>query len=183
MDFDNYNDTEDGDFDDFMMAEMDMMMVSESTHSYAVTVPYSTTDGGESFVTESTTPSDDDMTTITLNDSTNVLTEIDTTENPGEEGESTTTGFEQNTEVVDSGVIEEKPECTKQNDCPGNLRCMTGRCTDPCSGTDCPGNAVCRVKFHTALCLCPDGFSGSNCSKPKGISLLSFSVLYFSLLA
>lgn len=54
-----------------------------------------------------------------------------------------------------------KPECTLNSDCPEDKSCLNRHCVNPCKiGAICGVNAVCQVQYHTATCLCPEGFTG-----------------------
>lgn len=52
-----------------------------------------------------------------------------------------------------------RPECTINQECPGNLACVNERCTDPCPGS-CGFNAQCVVTNHSPHCQCQAGFTG-----------------------
>lgn len=49
--------------------------------------------------------------------------------------------------------------CEGDSDCPAGRVCRGGRCVDPC--TDCGQGALCQLSGSTALCLCPEGFTGN----------------------
>lgn len=51
----------------------------------------------------------------------------------------------------------ERPECTKNDDCPYNLACKNERCVDPCN---CAPFAQCSVQNHAPSCRCPPGYTG-----------------------
>lgn len=57
-------------------------------------------------------------------------------------------------------LVECRPECVINNDCPQTKACMNQKCEDPCAGS-CGVNALCRVINHMAQCYCPDGFTGN----------------------
>lgn len=52
----------------------------------------------------------------------------------------------------------DRPDCTKNNDCPFNLACQNERCVDPCN---CALSAQCIVNNHVASCRCPPGYTGN----------------------
>lgn len=52
----------------------------------------------------------------------------------------------------------ERPECTRNDDCPYHLACSNERCTDPCN---CAQNAQCIVDNHVPSCRCPIGYTGN----------------------
>ena len=51
-----------------------------------------------------------------------------------------------------------RSECTKNEDCPGQLTCQGSRCINPCSSLPCGDNAVCVPEAHAAWCKCKSGF-------------------------
>lgn len=55
--------------------------------------------------------------------------------------------------------------CSRNKDCPKTEKCWSEQCVNPCSGLVCPGNSVCQVKSHVALCTCPEGYGGRDCSQ------------------
>lgn len=59
-----------------------------------------------------------------------------------------------------------RPECSINEECPGNLACQNERCRDPCPGS-CGVHASCVVVKHAPMCTCDPGFTGdpfSGCS-------------------
>lgn len=52
-----------------------------------------------------------------------------------------------------------RPECTINEECPGNLACQNNKCRDPCPGS-CGLHAVCVVVNHSPQCTCESGFTG-----------------------
>lgn len=59
-----------------------------------------------------------------------------------------------------------RPECSINEECPGNLACQNERCRDPCPGS-CGIHASCVVVKHAPMCSCDPGFTGdpfSGCS-------------------
>lgn len=52
-----------------------------------------------------------------------------------------------------------RPECVLSTECPYDKACINQRCQDPCPGT-CGTNAECRVRNHSPLCQCRNGFTG-----------------------
>lgn len=59
-----------------------------------------------------------------------------------------------------------RPECMIDVECPGNLACISERCSDPCPGS-CGIYATCTVVKHVPICTCDQGFTGdpfSGCS-------------------
>ncbi|ETN60100.1 dumpy [Anopheles darlingi] len=51
----------------------------------------------------------------------------------------------------------DRPECTRDDECPYHQSCQNEQCRDPCS---CAPNAQCRVDNHQASCRCPPGYTG-----------------------
>ena len=61
----------------------------------------------------------------------------------------------------------ERPECTKDPDCPTWLACINKQCQDPCN---CAPSAECRVINHRPQCICPIGYTGDphiQCTESK----------------
>ncbi|VEN46223.1 unnamed protein product [Callosobruchus maculatus] len=52
----------------------------------------------------------------------------------------------------------ERPECTKDDDCPYNLACRHEKCENPCN---CGLGAICNVFNHRPQCSCPSGYIGN----------------------
>lgn len=53
-----------------------------------------------------------------------------------------------------------RPECTTNQECPGNLACINQKCVDPCVGT-CGNNAKCTVVDHKPICVCLQQYTGN----------------------
>ncbi|KAJ6628044.1 hypothetical protein Bhyg_16095, partial [Pseudolycoriella hygida] len=49
------------------------------------------------------------------------------------------------------------PECLSDDECPFNLACLRGKCSDPCN---CGVGAQCHVCNHQPSCICPPGYVG-----------------------
>ncbi|CAH1100710.1 unnamed protein product [Psylliodes chrysocephalus] len=58
----------------------------------------------------------------------------------------------------------ERPECTRDEECPYNLGCRNERCYDPCN---CGLGAICSVTNHRPQCSCPPGYTGNPLSSCK----------------
>lgn len=52
-----------------------------------------------------------------------------------------------------------RPECTINEECPGNLACQNEKCRDPCPGA-CGSFSTCTVIKHRPVCQCLDGYTG-----------------------
>lgn len=52
-----------------------------------------------------------------------------------------------------------RPECTINEECPGNLACQNEKCKDPCPGA-CGSFSTCTVIKHRPVCHCVDGYTG-----------------------
>lgn len=52
----------------------------------------------------------------------------------------------------------DRPECTRNDDCPFNLACQNEKCVDPCN---CASSAQCIVNNHIPSCRCPPGYTGN----------------------
>lgn len=52
-----------------------------------------------------------------------------------------------------------RPECVSNSECATHLACINKKCQNPCQQS-CGINAECRVVSHTAICICPEGYSG-----------------------
>lgn len=48
----------------------------------------------------------------------------------------------------------ERPECSRDEDCPSNRACTGGRCVNPCAAKTCPSRKSCQVLDHKPICLC-----------------------------
>lgn len=75
-----------------------------------------------------------------------------------------------------------RPECTINEECPGNLACQNERCRDPCPGS-CGIHASCVVVKHAPMCSCHSGFTGdpfAGCSPVPSKTLLLFRCLAHS---
>lgn len=57
-----------------------------------------------------------------------------------------------------------RPECVTSSECPFNKACIKLECVDPCPGV-CGTNAICRVKSHSPICTCLEGFTGESFSR------------------
>lgn len=51
-------------------------------------------------------------------------------------------------------------ECLLNSDCPEDKTCSNRKCINPCGISICGVNAQCIVRYHTAVCSCPDGYIG-----------------------
>lgn len=52
-----------------------------------------------------------------------------------------------------------RPECVMSSECAAEKACMNQKCSDPCPGI-CGLNANCRVRNHSPICVCSNGYSG-----------------------
>lgn len=52
-----------------------------------------------------------------------------------------------------------RPECVANSECPPLLACINRKCQNPCVQV-CGINAECRVISHSAICICPVGYTG-----------------------
>jgi len=52
----------------------------------------------------------------------------------------------------------DRPECTRNDDCPYHLACENEKCVDPCH---CAPLAQCNVNNHIPSCRCPTGYTGN----------------------
>lgn len=52
-----------------------------------------------------------------------------------------------------------RPECLTNSECAPQMACINQKCANPCIQA-CGVNAECRVVSHTAICICPDGYTG-----------------------
>lgn len=70
-----------------------------------------------------------------------------------------------------------RPECMIDVECPGNLACISERCSNPCPGS-CGYHATCSVVKHVPICTCDQGHTGdpfSGCSLiPRKLLLLQY---------
>lgn len=67
-------------------------------------------------------------------------------------------------------LVEVKPECEINEDCPSSDVCHQGSCQDACRFQTCGANAECSTTRHRARCTCLPGFSGdpyTACSSRK----------------
>lgn len=58
-------------------------------------------------------------------------------------------------------------ECKKHEDCPSNLACVKGTCTELCNNA-CGNNALCQMIEHVPSCNCPSGYLGDAFDKNVG---------------
>lgn len=64
-----------------------------------------------------------------------------------------------------------RPECILSSECASDKACINQKCVDPCPNI-CGTNAQCRVRNHSPICTCINGFSGNpfiSCSLPAPI--------------
>lgn len=52
-----------------------------------------------------------------------------------------------------------RPQCISNSECAPHLACINRKCQNPCLSA-CGTNAECRVVSHTAMCICPEGYTG-----------------------
>lgn len=84
-----------------------------------------------------------------------------------------------------SFLVQVKPQCVVNEDCPNPDICQLGNCLDACRATTCGTNAVCTSSNHRADCKCLQGFRGepfTACSKCKILSSIyhcAYSYLVF----
>lgn len=52
-----------------------------------------------------------------------------------------------------------RPECILSSECPADKACLNQKCADPCINI-CGSNAFCRVRNHSPICACANGFNG-----------------------
>lgn len=53
-----------------------------------------------------------------------------------------------------------RPECTISSECATDRACVNQKCVDPCAADPCGSNAQCRVRNHSPICTCNNGFTG-----------------------
>ena len=76
-------------------------------------------------------------------------------------------------------LVEVKPECYVDDDCPTSDICNKGSCVDACRLSHCGSNAICEAGFHSAKCVCLPGYTGdarTACNKCKLKTNLEFSM-------
>lgn len=69
-----------------------------------------------------------------------------------------------------------RPECVLSTECPTDKACISQRCQDPCPGT-CGLNAECRVRNHSPLCQCRQGFTGDSFTRCYALPRKTWSPL------
>ena len=52
-----------------------------------------------------------------------------------------------------------RPECTASVECSLDRACVNRKCVDPCPGV-CGLNSQCKVRNHSPICYCNNGFTG-----------------------
>lgn len=57
-------------------------------------------------------------------------------------------------------LVQVRPQCTVNEDCPYSDICQLGNCIDACRATKCGTNAICTSSNHRAECSCVHGFQG-----------------------
>lgn len=52
--------------------------------------------------------------------------------------------------------------CFTPDDCPESEDCYSGQCVNPCrpGSNPCPSSATCHALSHSAICMCPPGYTG-----------------------
>ena len=76
-------------------------------------------------------------------------------------------------------LVEVKPECYVDDDCPTSDICNKGSCVDACRLSHCGSNAICEAGFHSAKCVCLPGYTGdarTACNKCKLNTNLEYSL-------
>lgn len=65
--------------------------------------------------------------------------------------------------VLEFLVVEPKPICQYNEDCPPNKLCdrLNRRCINPCMEDSCGENAECIPENHGIKCICPAGYGGN----------------------
>lgn len=53
-----------------------------------------------------------------------------------------------------------RPECVLSSECSWNKACVNQKCVDPCLGA-CGKNSDCKVKNHSPICSCRNGYTGN----------------------
>ena len=58
-------------------------------------------------------------------------------------------------------IVEPRPECTADPDCPQDQACINERCINPCIiDNPCAPQARCTARAHHPVCTCPEGYGG-----------------------
>lgn len=66
-----------------------------------------------------------------------------------------------------------RPECIVNSECMPQMACINKKCQNPCLNA-CGFNAECQVVSHTAICKCPESYTGDaavHCSPQRLISI------------
>lgn len=58
-------------------------------------------------------------------------------------------------------LLQDQPECIKNDDCADTDQCIYGSCVDACNNQRCGINAQCSAKYHSAQCTCPANYIGN----------------------
>ena len=58
-------------------------------------------------------------------------------------------------------LVETRPECTEDPECPDSQACINQRCIDPCIVQNpCARDATCTTRVHHPVCTCAEGYGG-----------------------
>ena len=78
-------------------------------------------------------------------------------------------------------LVQVRPQCTVNEDCPFSEICQLGNCIDACRATKCGTNAICTSSNHRAECSCVQGFQGdpfTACRPRKQIQIKVSSTIF-----
>ena len=78
-------------------------------------------------------------------------------------------------------TVEVKPQCYRDDDCQYDELCNQGSCINACRVTSCGVNARCETGYHSASCVCPQGYTGNPevaCTLCKYLGCMSFFFLF-----
>ena len=68
-------------------------------------------------------------------------------------------------------LVQPRPECTEDPDCPQSEACINEHCIDPCLvNNPCAPQAQCITRAHHPVCTCPEGYGGdpyTQCYRPE----------------
>ena len=77
-------------------------------------------------------------------------------------------------------LVEPRPECTEDPECPDSQACINQRCIDPCIVQNpCARDAICTTHVHHPVCTCAEGYGGDPYTQCYRRTFLSFFIVFF----
>jgi len=77
-------------------------------------------------------------------------------------------------------LVEPRPECIEDPECPDSQACINQRCIDPCIVQNpCARDAICTTHVHHPVCTCAEGYGGDPYTQCYRRTFLSFLLYFF----